>query len=342
MKKLSLLSLSASFAILLAVGFLSVVAAQNSDSTADFLNNWTAKINSRMPMRIMEVDLNKAFSYCPEGCQGKSTDYHIRIRGKVFGYSFNNPRWTEMAKMVKPQLLSEYCSSGANLRNIELLSATYDSTEKHVYYYRIKPNECASTTTDQPPSSSNTVDDQFWNMVKNSTKAKDFKSYLESYPKGKYSSLANLKLRQLSGQPNNTATPTTKSTPVEEEFWGYIKNSNNPKDYQRYLNSYPKGKYAAIARLKVGKTDSSRHFLQFRAPTPNLSNMAFMRSWAAKMKGQLPLNFGDVEIYRISAPTKNENYFYLSAYTPEIECAGRHQKSIQDTQNQIYSLLLQF
>lgn len=38
-----------------------------------------------------------------------------------------------------------------------------------------------------------TVEDQYWDLVKNSTKAEDFQKYLKEYPNGKYASIARLK-----------------------------------------------------------------------------------------------------------------------------------------------------
>ena len=38
---------------------------------------------------------------------------------------------------------------------------------------------------------------------------------------------------------------------IEMEFWQSIKNSSNPEDYRAYLNKYPAGYFADIARNRL-------------------------------------------------------------------------------------------
>lgn len=47
-----------------------------------------------------------------------------------------------------------------------------------------------------PVAAQQTVEDQYWEAVKNSTNAEDFRSYLREYPNGKYAALARLKAGQ--------------------------------------------------------------------------------------------------------------------------------------------------
>jgi hypothetical protein len=56
-----------------------------------------------------------------------------------------------------------------------------------------------------PISAQQTVEDQYWEAVKDSKNADDFKSYLKEYPNGKYASIARLKLGQKPQNPINTA-----------------------------------------------------------------------------------------------------------------------------------------
>ena len=43
----------------------------------------------------------------------------------------------------------------------------------------------------------------------------------------------------------------------ELAFWNSIKDSRNPADYQAYLETYPKGKFAALARARAGTTQQT-------------------------------------------------------------------------------------
>jgi hypothetical protein len=60
-----------------------------------------------------------------------------------------------------------------------------------------------------------TVEDQYWNLIKNSKNLEDFEGYLKEYPKGKFAPLARLKIKlQSKGKPNTNnenflITPTS-------------------------------------------------------------------------------------------------------------------------------------
>ncbi len=47
------------------------------------------------------------------------------------------------------------------------------------------------------------------------------------------------------------APPPRQSLNAEEEFWSAIKNSKNPAHFRAYLDQYPKGRFAEIARIKI-------------------------------------------------------------------------------------------
>lgn len=55
----------------------------------------------------------------------------------------------------------------------------------------------------------------------------------------------------LSNAANTTAAPTTDPAAVEMSFWESIKNSTDPADFQDYLQKYPDGTYAALARRRA-------------------------------------------------------------------------------------------
>lgn len=56
-----------------------------------------------------------------------------------------------------------------------------------------------------------TIEDQYWDAVKNSTKVEDFESYLKEFPNGKYAESARLKLNQQLRQPANRSDTKTRS-----------------------------------------------------------------------------------------------------------------------------------
>jgi formylglycine-generating enzyme required for sulfatase activity len=66
-----------------------------------------------------------------------------------------------------------------------------------------------------------------------------------------------------------TSSPTNSSlsnTPakidavaVEREYWETIRSSNDPQDYKDYLQSYPNGAYAVVARAKIRQIETAKN-----------------------------------------------------------------------------------
>jgi hypothetical protein len=103
-----------------------------------------------------------------------------------------------------------------------------------------------------PPNS--TAEEQYWNNISNSQRPQDFQGYLYNYPNGTYASLARLRISQLGG---NTTQSSPVVSAVEEQYWNNVKNSQRPQDFQDYLNTYPSGQYALIARLRINQLSVS-------------------------------------------------------------------------------------
>lgn len=110
-------------------------------------------------------------------------------------------------------------------------------------------------------------------------------------------------------------TAVSAQQTVEDQYWNAVKDSKNADDFKSYLQEYPNGKYAAIARLKTGQNTASNSFLSFKVSTA-MTNEAFMERWENEMRTQLPVKIGDYEIFRANAPNKVENYFYTEARMP--------------------------
>lgn len=49
----------------------------------------------------------------------------------------------------------------------------------------------------------------------------------------------------------SAASPSTNAGAVELAFWNTIKDSTNPADFQAYLDKYPNGQFASIARIRA-------------------------------------------------------------------------------------------
>ncbi|HRH44989.1 MAG TPA: Vps62-related protein, partial [Pyrinomonadaceae bacterium] len=181
---------------------------------------------------------------------------------------------------------------------------------KYAALARLKMGQNSGSTSPTPnptpvstPSSTSGVEEQYWDAVKNSSKAQDFQGYLDSYPSGKYVSIAKLKISQLGGAvktPTNNPTTTpiipSSGSTVEDQFWDSIKNSSNPRDFQSYLTSYPNGQYAALARLKMSQLGGSGNPNPTQTPitpNPNVSptSTVELQYWEAVKTSNDPQDF---------------------------------------------------
>jgi len=106
----------------------------------------------------------------------------------------------------------------------------------------------------------------FWNSIKGSKKAEDYQAYLDKYPDGDFADLAKLRVKKYAPPPPTpAAAPPEPAKPdavdpqkVEIEYWNSVKTSKSAEDYQAYLNKYPNGDFADLAKLRIQ---------QYSAPT---------------------------------------------------------------------------
>ena len=59
----------------------------------------------------------------------------------------------------------------------------------------------------------------------------------------------------------NASGNETKIDPVavEREYWETVRSSNDPQDYKDYLETYPNGAYAGVARAKIRQFDAAKN-----------------------------------------------------------------------------------
>jgi class 3 adenylate cyclase len=90
-----------------------------------------------------------------------------------------------------------------------------------------------------------------WQAVADSEQVAEFLHYLERFPEGEFATLARTRIASLS-QGSAPAGPVLDAeTTVELTFWDSVKDSDNPAMYVAYLDKYPAGNFAPIARAKL-------------------------------------------------------------------------------------------
>jgi hypothetical protein len=100
----------------------------------------------------------------------------------------------------------------------------------------------------------------YWDTIKNSTSADDFKAYLERYPQGQFVELAKNRIATLQPitKPVEPSAPATVSGGAAElVFWDSVKNSTSADDYRAYLKKYPQGEFVDLASNRLRSLDGA-------------------------------------------------------------------------------------
>jgi hypothetical protein len=100
----------------------------------------------------------------------------------------------------------------------------------------------------------------YWETIKNSTSADEFKAYLSRYPEGQFAALAKVKIKNLevATKPAEPEPTSRNSGGTEIAFWDSVKNSTNPEDFQAYLKKYPNGDFAELANNRLRALETER------------------------------------------------------------------------------------
>jgi class 3 adenylate cyclase len=97
----------------------------------------------------------------------------------------------------------------------------------------------------------------FWESVKDGTTA-ELESYLERYPDGAFSSLARRRLELAAQPPDSSAEPAVVNSELSADseaalelaLWESVKDGT-PAELESYLEQYPEGTFASLARTRL-------------------------------------------------------------------------------------------
>jgi adenylate cyclase len=100
----------------------------------------------------------------------------------------------------------------------------------------------------------------FWEAMKDSKDPVELAAYLEQYPAGAFTALAEARrqalLEEQEAPPEPAATDPDLVT-VELAFWDTVKDSDNPAMYEAYLERYPDGAFAELAKVRLRELGAS-------------------------------------------------------------------------------------
>lgn len=89
------------------------------------------------------------------------------------------------------------------------------------------------------------MEQAFWNSIQSLAQVEGFEAYLEQFPNGVHAAAARQRIAEL--------TPTAPSTDpqIELAFWQSVQSSSDPAMFQAYLDQWPNGTFAVLARLNL-------------------------------------------------------------------------------------------
>jgi hypothetical protein len=103
----------------------------------------------------------------------------------------------------------------------------------------------------------------FWDSIKNSTNADDFKAYLDKYPDGQFAVLARNRINSAEnsrvGEVSraNSQVTEAQNALTELTFWSSIKDNGSRDEFRAYLKKFPMGTFATAARTRLRELDDS-------------------------------------------------------------------------------------
>jgi peptidyl-prolyl cis-trans isomerase B (cyclophilin B) len=133
----------------------------------------------------------------------------------------------------------------------------------------------ATDNADAPTESVRATDSEnaLWTEVQKGNSTDDYGAYLAQYPKGKYIALAKSRLKKLQDQEAANAKSLkeqadAKQVQQDQNAWDMASNIATEEGYKDYLDTYPKGRFAAlaqarIAKIKNGTVQSAEHPASF-------------------------------------------------------------------------------
>jgi hypothetical protein len=168
----------------------------------------------------------------------------------------------------------------------------------------------ASATPEEPAAKPDKLaqENLMWESAQRSNLGADYQSYLNAYPDGIYAPMAKNRIASLASAPepaNGSARETPTSAPdklaQENLMWESAQRSNLGPDYKAYLNAYPDGIYAPMARNRIASLTNAPEPTAGRVvplvpQTPSFMPPSALRAEVGTMETERSLNLGPAEI----------------------------------------------
>ncbi len=174
----------------------------DENKAALFLSGWTPNLSAgaQRDAQALAVKPTIVADYCVSGAAQQGLNLEVQIWDKNMNNAFGNSydytiTPNDSAKTaILPTGSSENnlwnkISASTDRQNFQNYLNLYGQNGKYATLARLKLSNLPVVTAISAPPPGNTsgqltVEDQFWNSVKNSSGAKDFQAYLNNYPMG--------------------------------------------------------------------------------------------------------------------------------------------------------------
>jgi uncharacterized caspase-like protein len=116
----------------------------------------------------------------------------------------------------------------------------------------LKQLEMVQPAEPEKPAINPQIELAYWDSIKSAESIAYFETYLARYPDGQFADIARIRIDELKSRSEAEAARNAKpDTSAEIAFWQSIQNATRPEMYETYLEQYPDGIYAKLARLKI-------------------------------------------------------------------------------------------
>ncbi|GAB2183101.1 caspase family protein [Roseibium sp. LAB1] len=116
----------------------------------------------------------------------------------------------------------------------------------------LKQLEMVEPIEPEKPAINPQIELAYWDSIKSGESIAYFETYLTRYPEGQFADIARIRIDELKRRSEAEAARNAKpDTSAEIAFWQSIQNATRPEMYETYLEQYPEGIYAKLARLKI-------------------------------------------------------------------------------------------
>jgi hypothetical protein len=92
----------------------------------------------------------------------------------------------------------------------------------------------------------------YWDSIKSGESIAYFETYLKRYPDGQFADIARIRIDEIKAKSDDSqARAAEPDKSAEVAFWQSMQDATRPEMFETYLEQYPDGLYAKLARLKI-------------------------------------------------------------------------------------------